>query len=133
MTAIPKPKPWMSADDLMHNIKRRFGDRGMLDSNNKELNNIFEQVGDLSKARKMQKANWDKLPSQGMKTGVTVGLGASTLTGANATTNKEPRANTVNLPKPWTSSVGVGILATIKRTGKDSIFLEIKTTQSTLK
>ncbi len=74
MTAVPKSQTMMSIDGMTHNIKRRFGDRGMLKQNSDELSNLYDDLGSLKKARSAQKAHWNNLPNQGLKIGAMTGV-----------------------------------------------------------
>jgi hypothetical protein len=60
-------------DALIHNTKRKLGNRGMLKANEDELSALYEKIGSLNKARKAQRNAWDKLPDQYNNAGAMAG------------------------------------------------------------
>ncbi len=60
-------------------LRRNLSNRGILKNNNLELEELFKRLGNLDKAKQVQKSNWDKLPLDFMNKGAVGGavLGAT--------------------------------------------------------
>ena len=66
---------WVKGVDKVANgIKKEYGTTGMIRKNDAQLNDMFEKVGDLNKARAAQQNQWNNLPHRGAQVGGVTGF-----------------------------------------------------------